>query len=169
MKTRLLFKYSGEAGQVMSFFSWNWWWTDSRSLIDWPILNLVMGENSIFDNKIQWRNRVFFSQGASHMGFTRLKLLISSTPAGSCIWREAAVLLCTSCLSDILDRWWHQSRRFGATVPARSPAFFLLLHFLRSAFYGMQQCCLYDFCLPTDRSDVSAHSVRVIRGGETFW
>jgi len=46
-------------------------------------------------------------------------------------------------------------------APAKSPAFFPLLHFYRLTSYGMQQYCLYGFCLPAGRSGVSGHSVRV--------
>ena len=154
---------------MMSVFRWNWSVMNAENLIDWPILDWGMVEHSILSNRTPWRNKMLFSQEADHMGFAMLTVLITSPPAGFCIWRETGVLFCTSCLSDRWDRPWHRFRRFSAAAPARSPASFLLLHFPRLTSYGMQQCCLYDFCLPVSRSDVSAHSVRVIREEGTFW
>ena len=151
---------TGKTGSRMSVLCWTWSERGAGKTINWPVLDGVMGVNSIWGNRTPWRKRGFFSHQAGHMDFMMWTVLISSTPADSCIWREAAVLLCTSCLSDKRGRPRHRSRRSWAAVPARSPAFFLLLHFFQLIFYGMQRCCLYGFCLPGDRSDVSAHSVR---------
>ena len=78
---------------MMTVLSGTWSVMGARNAIDWPILDRLdrgMGEDSIFSHKTPWRNRGLFSQEAGHMDFIVRKVLISSTPADSCIWREAA-------------------------------------------------------------------------------
>jgi len=124
---------------------------------------------SIFGNRTPRRNRVFFFRRKTGIWILWCKRYSSHQLRRAFTSNGKQPFYCAhfSFLTYWTDRDINPADPEQLLLPSL-PAFFPLLHFYRLTSYGMQQYCLYGFCLPAGRSGVSVQSDRAIHEGRNL-
>jgi len=133
---------------------------DTRNAIDGSILDRIMEGCSIFGNRTPGETECFFRRKTGIWilwckRYSSHQLRRAFTSNG----KQPFYCAHFSFLTYWTDRDINPADPEQLLLPSLPP-FFPLLHFYRLTSYGMQQYCLYGFCLPAGRSGVSVQSDR---------